>query len=55
VLELLGVLEGDVDGPGDVVVLVVDGQFELLLPHSDFMLLLVLPQLELDVDLHRPR
>lgn len=54
-LELLGVLEGDVDRARDVVVLVVDRQLELLLPHADFVLLLVLPQLELYVDLHRPR
>lgn len=52
---LLGILEGDGDGATHIVILVVDGQLDLLLAVAYLVVLLVLLEIELDVDFHSAR
>lgn len=51
-LELLGFFEVNADSATHIIILVVDWELHLLLGIPDFMILLVLLEVELDVDFH---
>lgn len=52
VLILFSILESDGSCPTEIIIFVVDWEFDLVFPISDFVILLVLLLIELYIDLH---